>query len=363
MKKKYILWTLILLLLAPLLYLGGVILLASGNDFEPPAETYPPLQGKAAQERIETDTLRLLNWNIGYCGLGKESDFFFDGGKRVRMPRPVVEKNLRGVLETLSASAADFILLQEVDSASRRSYRIDQLSAIADALSPYAYAFGKNYDVRFVPKPYFNPYGRVVSGIASFSRYQPADLSCRYFGSKFDWLTQLFMLDRCMLAMRYPLQNGRSLYVVNIHNSAYDSSGALRSLELGKLNTFLSAVYARGDYAVAGGDWNQFPPAYQGVMGFVPPDLSPEQMLPESYPETGWQWAFDPSTPSNRALAAPFDPTGTFRSVLDFYLVSPNIEVLSVKTLDLGFEWSDHQPVEIQLRLKGLSDAAGGTAP
>ena len=31
--------------------------------------------------------ISLLTWNIGYCGLDKEMDFFYDGGTKVITPK------------------------------------------------------------------------------------------------------------------------------------------------------------------------------------------------------------------------------------------------------------------------------------
>jgi hypothetical protein len=38
-------------------------------------------------------------------------------------------------------------------------------------------------------------------------------------------------------------------------------------------------------------------------------------------------------------------------AVIDGFLVSPNVTVLEVRTADLGFRFSDHQPVTVRLRL------------
>ena len=42
----------------------------------------------------------------------------------------------------------------------------------------------------------------------------------------------------------------------------------------------------------------------------------------------------------------------TFTTLIDFYLVSPNVEILEVKTIDLDFKYSDHQPISLKVKLK-----------
>ena len=75
-----------------------------------------------------------------------------------------------------------------------------------------------------------------------------------------------------------------------------------------------------------------------------------EKLLPE-----GWTLAFDLTTPSCRLLNQPYDPgdaAGTQYYVIDGLILSPNVELRSVETLDAGFAYSDHNPVKIQIVLR-----------
>jgi hypothetical protein len=64
-----------------------------------------------------------------------------------------------------------------------------------------------------------------------------------------------------------------------------------------------------------------------------------------------WIWAFDPSTPTNRDNAFPFEKGKTPTTILDYFLISPNVELLTAKNIDLGFKNSDHNPVYVKVRL------------
>ena len=44
--------------------------------------------------KLQKETFSIINWNIGYAGLGKEMDFFYDGGKGVRTTKDLSEKYL-----------------------------------------------------------------------------------------------------------------------------------------------------------------------------------------------------------------------------------------------------------------------------
>ena len=150
------------------------------------------------------------------------------------------------------------------------------------------------------------------------------------------------------------MAGGGDLVIINTHNSAYDD-GTLKQAQMQQLKQVLIEEYARGNFVIAGGDWNQYASGYTGIAGVPGPNLDSldtRYFVPADYPETGWQWAADLAVATNRSLRAPFDPATTYQGVIDYYLVSPNVEVLNVKGVDLGFAFSDHQPVQLEVALK-----------
>jgi len=167
---------------------------------------------------------------------------------------------------------------------------------------------------------------------------------------EYAWPKRLFMLDRCFMTLRFPMTGGQDLVVVNTHNSAYDS-GTLKKKEMEHLKSFVLSEYEKGNYLIVGGDWNQFPPGIHQHQAVAPADSSQTSPIAENFMPSGWQWVYDPSTPTNRSLEAPYQED-TQTAVIDFYLISPNIEPLEVQTLSLNFQHSDHQPVWARFRLK-----------
>lgn len=334
------------------LYVVVTILYAQITNYKPqPEELAEVLTPKETLPLLKKDTLVFYDWNIGYCGLGKESDFFYDGGKMVRPAKTISEKNLQGVLKTLNGwkSDADFILLQEVDKNSKRSYHINQFKGAFEKLENYKAAFGKNYDVQFVVMPFLEPMGKVLSGIATFYKYQDAETPVKYaFPSNFSWPKSLFFLDRCFVKHRFNLDNGKQLVVINTHNSAFDG-GKLKKQEMAYFKKYILEEYAKGNYVIVGGDWNQIPPGYQPLS--TESDYE-EMPVPADFAEPGWIFAFDGNTPSNRKVDLPYQPNETYTTVIDFFLLSPNIELLEVKGIPNGFEFSDHQPVRMMCKLK-----------
>ena len=67
----------------------------------------------------------------------------------------------------------------------------------------------------------------------------------------------------------------------------------------------------------------------------------------------GFSFAFDDSVPTSRLLNEPYShqPETTQLYVIDGFLLSPNVQVDSVETLDLDFRYTDHNPVLLEATL------------
>lgn len=340
-----------------------VITLVHGtlNDYQP--EAIIPLE--AAQEAeiqtIEDSLVSFVTWNVGYGGLGAESDFFYDsgslhsGGKNVITPKPQVEKNVKGATDFASHTKSDFFLFQEVDVNSRRSYRINQFDGFRASLPEYAAFFAQNYKVSRVPIPVLEPWnviGEINSGLATFSRFQPTESTRYQLPGEYDWPTRIFQLDRCASVHRFNTAWGKELVVVNVHNSAYDAGGGLKKQQMAWLKDFFQKEYEAGKYVIVGGDWNQCPPNFPfdqfmpgKGQGYTQINIKPD-FLPAD-----WQWIYDPRVPTNRKVADPYVKNATFVTLIDFFLVSPNVQVKKIKGLNQDFQYSDHQPVYIEAEL------------
>jgi endonuclease/exonuclease/phosphatase family metal-dependent hydrolase len=279
-------------------------------------------------------------------------DFFYDGGTKVFTPKPQCLINLSAVNKFLRQNdSIDFLFIQEIDKNSKRSYHLNEYDTLLKSLKNYNPFFARNYEVFFVPVPPSAPMGKVLSGIAIFSKYNPTS-SIRYaFPGQYGFPKQLFMLDRCFLVNRYPLQNGKEIIVINTHNEAFDP-GQIRAAQMAYLKEFLLKEYSNGNYVIAGGDWNQSPPDFKP--DFTNNKVNTLQMkMPSDYLPAEWKWVYDNQVPSNRTVIAAYDPSTTTTTVIDVFLLSPNIENIAVKCINLNFENSDHNPVRIKVKLKG----------
>jgi len=323
------------------LSLGIFLAVETMRDYSPPQVVDLQRTGEALEESPEEITV--FTWNIGYAGLGAEADFFNDGGKMSIPPRDLFEKYLEGILGVVDTwkASVDVFFFQEVDRDSDRTYHVDEYEELRKVLGGFASTFAYNYVVDFVPVPLTHPMGKVVSGMAIFSRYGFHSPKRLKLPGEYPWPEKLFYLDRCMIVVRVPAPGGKEWVLINTHNSAFDK-GDQRSQQLGFIKDFIISEYEKGNYVVIGGDWNLM------LGGDFEHTEEPEEFylpFPKEWTPEGWKWAIDYSVPTNRALKAPYEKGKTFVTIIDAFLVSPNVEVEWVKGIDLDFRYSDHNPV------------------
>lgn len=354
MKKRRI-RILIFFLILPagfLIYIAALLILNTLNDYRPTDGPLKHIDQQNITRTASKDHYSILSWNIGYGGLGTDADFFYDGGKMVRPGREEYKGYWSGIQDLIDTyDSLDFILLQEVDLASRRSYKTKQFQKICDLLSSHSAVFATNYKVPFVPVPIFKPMGRVESGLALFSKYVPEYSKQIVFPFNYSWPKSLFMPDRCFLHTSIVLSSGKRLHILNTHNSAFDD-GSLRNNQLGMLFDYMKSLYEQGDYVLAGGDWNINPPGYTAG-SFITGDIAFSlDFQSEIFKENaGWGVYFDPERPSNRDVSTSYGKGQCPATIIDFYVCSPNISMLKIRTLDNAFSFSDHQPVYFQFYL------------
>lgn len=345
-----------ILLISTILYVGGMILFGIITKFKPePIQLVAVQQPKSSIEnpkQLTDSSFTFLIWNLGYGGLGKEVDFFYDGGKMVTSPKEHVLKNNEGIKKFLAThSDIDFIMLQEVDRKSKRSWKIDQAEQLAKTLPKHNSVFTANYDVKYLPFPFTNPIGKVYGGLQTLSKYTPVESKRIALPGITDFPRKLFYLERCLLMQRYKLINGKDLIVINTHFEAYDD-GSVKKEQMALTKKVLQEEYAKGNYVVLGGDWNIAPPSFNvHTWEKEPEDDSLYLANNESPYISGWNFDYDSTIATNRKNKFAFDMNKTFTTVIDYFFTSPNIAIETVNGFDLGFDFSDHQPVAMKIKL------------
>lgn len=337
-----------------LLLVGGFLLYATLTDYKPEEKITLDIVNNQTPIVKEGQPITITTFNIGYAGLDKNQDFFMDGGSMSRSSsEEQTRQNLKNISTFLKKAASDIYLLQEVDQASTRSYKIDQVSYIRKELPSYSSVYATNYKVSWVPVPLLEPMGAAHSGLLTLSTFHSTE-SYRYdLPGKESWPVQQFELDRAFTESRFPVQNGKELVVLNLHLSAYDKGGSIRKQQLGYLASYIEQEDRKGNYLIIGGDWNHMLPG-TNAEAFPATQAWPEwlQTFPEDFQPEGYSWAVDAQLPTVRTIDIPYTEGINFRAVIDGFLVSSNVEVLSVEAWDLKYENSDHNPVTAEFILK-----------
>lgn len=303
------------------------------------------------------DSLTVLSQNTGYAGLGAESDFFMDGGKDVKPTRDQELANREGIVQQLISQDADVYFLQEVDTDSSRSYGMNQQGWYHRTMSgsgngPYSDAHALNYSCDFVPFPW-PPLGKVHSGLQTLSRFEVDKAERVALPCPFSWPVRAANLKRCLLVSYVPLEGtDKELVLVNLHLEAYDD-GEGKAAQTKALLDLLTAEYEKGNYVIAGGDFNQTFPGALDAFPVQDPSLWTPGVLEEDVLPEGWRFACDLSVPSCRLLNHPYDPDpeGNQFYVIDGFILSPNVRLDSVETLDEQFQYTDHNPVSLRVTL------------
>ncbi len=328
------------------------ILVLTVTEYRPAAVEAVPVQPGAEKALRAGQEVRLVTWNIGYGGLGAGSDFFMDGGSGVRSAdRETVEKYLAGVRSFLEEERADLVLLQEVDENSTRSYHIDQRGRLLAAMPEASAVFARNFSSLFVPYP-LPPIGQVRSGLYTLSQYAVESAERVALPCPFSWPVRTVNLKRCLLVSRLPVEgSGHELVLVDLHLEAYDS-GEGKVAQARQLVEFLRTAAEKGNWVIAGGDFNQvFPGSLDLYPIFTPECWMPGLFDVDTLPE-GFSLACDLTTPTCRLLNAPYDAAAAQHYVIDGFILSPNVRLEAVETVDLGFADSDHNPVRLRVVLE-----------
>ncbi len=348
--KKVLKWAAIVL--------GVIVILAAGlfafltiTEFKP-ADREPAafLSNPGTQAADAGNVFTIFSWNTGYAGLGEESDFFMDGGKMVDPPSAeVIQKNLDGITAFLTSTAADAWLLQEVDVNSARTGNENQYAVYDSALSTGS-AFAYNYKCPFVPIP-IPPMGRIEGGIATYTPHLMSDDAERVsLPCPFSWPSRAANIKRCLLVTRLPLEGSdKQLVLVNLHLEAYDD-GEGKKAQTDLLLQVLEEEYAKGNYVIAGGDFNQSFPGALDVFPIMDSEKWTPGVLEDSILPEGWSFAYDNTAATCRLLDAPYSDACQ-KYVIDGFIISPNVELIEVNTVDLDFIYSDHNPVKLVVKL------------
>jgi endonuclease/exonuclease/phosphatase family metal-dependent hydrolase len=334
----------ILLILSGLF--AGVMIFLTIREYRP--SDVEVLSASKGSKKVNPDTeLTLITYNIGYGALGSTEDFFMDGGTKVRPDnKKVVEENLLGSANIMKSNPSDIYFLQEVDINSKRSYYINEKDYLGNALQMPA-MFSYNFKCDYIPYP-IPTMGRVEAGLVTLTDLEVNSASRISLPESFRWPLKICNLKRALLETRIPIEGTKKeLVLFNLHLEAYDS-GAGKIAQSKMLADILEKEYEKGNYVIAGGDFNQRFEGYKQYPVLEQGNWMPGVIGKQDIADT-FSFAVDDSIPTCRMLNEPY--TGSYETsqvyTIDGFIVSDNIKVQNVKVIPTGFQYSDHQPVKL----------------
>ena len=304
----------------------------------------------------------IVTYNIGFGAYSPEYSFFLDSGEMLDgtqvtgiyakgLSKEDVQKNTDGAVATLKGLDADFYFVQEVDVDGDRSYHIDQLAALREALGGDG-TFAENFHSAYLLYPFNDPHGKNTAGIATFSKVKINSAVRRSYPVDTGF-AKFFDLDRCFSVHRLSVEGGKELVLINSHMSAYDEGGTIRAQQLEMLNEVMAEEYAKGNYVIVGGDFNH---ELADSFGTFPSEQKQPtwayKLTSEDLTEGFTVAASKEGTGTCRAAEIPYEEGVNYLTVLDGFLVSSNVEVKTVRNVDTGFAYSDHNPVQMTFVLK-----------
>ena len=301
----------------------------------------------------------ILTQNIGFGAYTPEFTFFMDGGKESRAKsRDSVIAIVQAAGEQVLDGEPDFVLFQEVDFDSTRSYHTDQREILGAFFPSFASTVAVNYHSAYLMWPLLQPHGASNSSIVTFSAKQITSSVRRSLPISTSF-SKFLDLDRCYSVSRVPVEGGRELVLYNVHLSAYGSSDEIRTAQMTMLFEDMQTEYEKGNYCVCGGDFNH------DFTGRSTQDLNGGETV-----DFGWAQPFpvdllaqyggivradqytDPTPkPTCRNCDIPYRE-GNFTIIVDGFLVSENVEITYLENIVTGFAYSDHNPVRMKFILK-----------
>lgn len=300
----------------------------------------------------------IVSFNIGFGAYTPDFTFFMDEGKesRARSEESVINC-VAGAAQTALSFEPDIVLFQEVDTDSTRSFHVEQremINGIFAENGSWDNVFSQNYHSAYLMYPLIKPHGASNSGILTESRLDITSALRRSLPIATGF-KKILDLDRCYSISRIPTDDGKELVLINLHLSAYGTDKAQGNAQLEMLVEDMEKEYSKGNYVICGGDFNHdftgeskeyFNPGTDKTYTWC--EKFPADILP-----AGFTRCIDYSgdvVPTTRYTNEPYNEN-SFTVILDGFIVSDNVSVLSVQNVDKGFEFTDHNPVVMEFEL------------
>lgn len=350
---KYMLVALMVILLAVVFYVSYLFI----SYKRIPDNQNLEIENNRKEIVLAGEDYTILTSNIGFGAYSQDFTFFMDGGKEsVGRSEEEVVKNVEGSSALIKGFNPDFALFQEVDLNSTRSYHVNQYDMIKNDFEQYSAFNAVNYDSAFLFYPFTKPHGKSLASTATFSKYNIESAIRRSLPIAKDF-NKFFDLDRCYSIAEIPVDNGKKLYIYNVHLSAYGGSPQIRTAQMNMLFEDMKDKISKGNYIVCGGDFNHdmTGDSVEKLNGNKKLEFEwthpfPVEMIPKEF-YLCTKYNDEKLLPTARNCKYPYKKGESIVSIIDGFIVSNNVVCEEVKNIDNEFLFSDHNPVFMKFKL------------
>ena len=362
--KKLKWWkVLLLIILLAILVAGGYVayVFLTYSRIEDNLVLQP--EGSVTEAAKTGEEYTIVTYNVGFGAYTPDFTFFMDEGTESRAEsKESVEKCINGCADITLSYDPDFVLFQEVDIGSTRSYQVEQRNLINQkfaAAGDYDNVFAQNYHSAYLMYPITEPHGASNSGILTESRFDITSALRRSLPIA-TGVKKILDLDRCYSISRIPVEDGKELVLINQHLSAYGTDAAQGNAQLEMLFTDMKAEYEKGNYVICGGDFNHdfttdskeyFNPGTDRSYSWCEP--FPDDIIPQGF--TKCTDYADGMISTTRYTDVPYS-ADSFTVILDGFIVSDNVKCTYVQNIDKQYQYTDHNPVVMKFILGGAEE-------
>lgn len=297
--------------------------------------------------------INIIEWNIREGITGRDDDSYKEGGKMTESNgSKAVYENLLGIAETLNYYDADIYIIDNVDTASKGTMNIDEASYISSKMNLVP-LFAYDKKVKYTPYPW--PFeGNANKGNMMLSHFGLSSLervALPYKNTQFP--LHLVAEKPGAMVAKIPLSNSDSSLVL-INATPEKGLIANETSTDAQLDTILKLAYdeyANGEnYVIVASSFNRLLDDNTTINNNSIP-------LPSKFNielNEGWSLVYDETKPTTRSLNSPFssDSDNINTYITDGYIVSPNVDVNSIETIDEEFFYAAHNPVRLKAVLR-----------
>lgn len=332
--------------------------------------------GKNKSNTISLNTsLDIITYNLSYGIMDPEFSYF---KAETTMPNGSVKRgsssratnkdrvsiNINGSAELVGKganSSTDFILFQDIDVDSTRSYYINQQDILADVLSNFAGVFAENGSSNYVFSPISSPLGKIDTRMATFSNKYMSYKIRHSLTSNTEFMEKYGANDNCIILTQYRTTSGKILTVINVNIGIYESE-EVRNTNLEEILRYMDyEANTLGHYVVVGGSFGYLLNGEDGEFLNTSGSPSWSECFPESFStealkKIGFrvvkdEVALDQKIGTVRDMSTEYNKGVSFEAVIDGFIVSKGVTVEDVSVIDNGFLYSSHNPVKMSFKL------------